>query len=54
MNINGQLELGYSRAGATTAWYEQPQLWTKVSSPKIIKRFEKSIKALNSHLLTLI
>lgn len=54
VNINGQLELGYSRAGASTAWYEQPQLWHKVTSPKIIKRFEKSIKALNSHLLTLI
>ena len=54
VNIDGQLELGYSRAGASTAWYEQPQLRHKVTSPKIIKRFEKSIQALNSYLLTLI
>ena len=50
VNIDGQLELGYSRAGASTAWYEQPQLWHKVTSPKIIKRFEKSIQALHNYL----
>ena len=50
VNINGQLELGYSRAGASTAWYEQPQLWHKVTNPKIIKRFEKSIQALYNYL----
>ena len=48
VNIDGQLELGYSRAGASTAWYEQPQLWHKVTSPKIIKRFEASIKVLKT------
>ena len=41
VNIDGQLEL---------AWYEQPQLWHKVTSPKIIKRFEKSIQALHNYL----
>ena len=46
VNIDGQLELGYSRAGASTAWYEQPQLRSKVTNPKLIKRFEKSIKEL--------
>ena len=50
VNIDGQLELGYSRAGASTAWYEQPQLRHKVTSPKIIKRFEKSIQALYNYL----
>lgn len=50
VNIDGQLELGYSRAGASTAWYEQPQLRHKVTSPKIIKRFEKSIQALHNYL----
>ena len=50
VNINGQLELGYSRAGASTAWYGQPQLWHKVTNPKIIKRFEKSIQALYNYL----
>ena len=50
VNIDGQLELGYSRAGASTAWYEQPQLRQKVTSPKIIKRFEKSIQALHNYL----
>ncbi len=46
VNIDNQLELGYSKAGPQTAWYEQPQLWHKVTQPKIIKRFEKSIKEL--------
>lgn len=46
VNIDNQLELGYSKAGPQTAWYEQSQLWHKVTQPKIIKRFEKSIKEL--------
>lgn len=46
VNINGQLELGYSRAGATTAWYEQPQLWTKVSRLKLLNDSKKASKLL--------
>ena len=40
VNIDDQLELGHAKAGADTAWYEQPQLWHQVSNPKLIKRFE--------------
>ena len=46
VNIDNQLELSHSRAGADTTWYEQPQLRSKVTNPKLIKRFEKSIKEL--------
>ena len=48
VNIDDQLELGHAKAGANTAWYEQPQLWHQVSNPKLIKRFEHSIKALHN------
>ena len=48
VSIDDQLELGHAKAGADTAWYEQPQLWHQVSNPKLIKRFEHSIKALHN------
>ena len=48
VNIDDQLELGHAKAGADTAWYEQPQLWHQVSNLKLIKRFEHSIKALHN------
>ena len=48
VSIDDKLELGNSKAGAQTAWYEQPQLWTKVTQPKLVKRFEKSLQALKT------
>lgn len=48
VSINDELELGHIKAGGNTAWYEQPLLWHEVTNSKLIKRFETSIKSLES------
>ncbi|AMD84373.1 hypothetical protein SAMN05444369_12025 [Capnocytophaga haemolytica] len=46
VSIDNQLELSHSKAGADTTWYEQPILRREVTNPKLIKRFERSMKEL--------
>ena len=48
VNIDDTLEVGVSRAGINTAWYEQPLLWHKVTQPKCMRRLEKSVKELHN------
>lgn len=44
--INQQLDICQSRAGADTAWFQQPELHSELTDQKVIERIEKSIEEL--------
>lgn len=43
VNINDQLEISHCRAGADTAWYQQPELRREITDSNTVKRLETSV-----------
>ncbi|MDO4230079.1 MAG: hypothetical protein Q4C98_09710 [Capnocytophaga sp.] len=50
VNINNQLEISHCRAGADTAWYQQPELRREITDNNTVKRLETSIIELQEEL----